>query len=119
MVITAENIFSWLVGIWLVVALSAVAAVWRATKRVRVSWQRAFFRAGVATLFFTPVPSIGVFALVDPVGIIPLCWVLLSAIREGELLGLALAFVAWLIASYFLWVAGMSIYHVFRGRRVS
>jgi hypothetical protein len=119
MVITAENIFSWPVTIWLAVALLAVAVIWRWTRRVRVPWQRAFLRAGMLALCFTPLPSIGVFALVDPVGVIPLWWVLASVIREGALLGLALALVIWLVASYALWVAGMAIHHLLRGFHVS
>jgi hypothetical protein len=119
MVITAENIFSWAVAIWVVVALLAVAGIWYATRRVRVSWQRTFFRAGMIALCFTPLPSIGVFALMDPVGIVPLWWVLASAIRQGALFGLAVGLVVWLVASYVLWVAGMTIHHLFRGRHVS
>ena len=119
MVITAQNIWSWPVALWLVLGVAVVVAVWRVSKLIRVAWQSTFFRAAAVALCFTPLPSPGVFALTDPIGIIPLWWVLLSAIREGALLASALVLLAWLVAAYFLWVAGMSIHHVFRRRHVS
>ena len=114
MTITSDHMYSWPVALWLLVGIALSVVTWRLTGRVKVVWQRAFLRACVIALCFTPTPSPGVFALTDPIGIIPVWSVLFWAVTSGTLVALGIAFIEWLVATYLLWVAGMSVQRVFR-----
>ena len=51
------------------------------------------------------------------VAVVPLWHALFWSIGHGAFLGLAVASIVWLIPTYVLWVAGMSIHHLFRNGR--
>ncbi len=117
MTITADNFFSWPVALWFGAGVLVVVTVWLATVRTPVVWQRVFFRTATIALCFVPLPALEMFteaAMAGHVAVVPLWYVLFWSIAHRAFLGLAVAFVVWLVAAYLLWVAGMSIHHLFR-----
>ncbi len=115
MTITSENFFSWQVSVWLGASGIIIAAVWFATARVRVVWQRVFFRAAMMALCFTPVPALQMFIEIPMTGywaVVPLWYVLFWSITHGTLFGVFVAFSVWLIVTDVFWVAGLSFHHL-------
>lgn len=113
MTISAENLFTWPVGLWLVIGGSIVTLIWLATMRVHIIWQRVFFRTAIIALCFTPLPTLEMFteaAMAGTIVIVPLWYVLFWSIIHGNTFVFGVSFVIWLVVSYFLWVAGMSIH---------
>lgn len=113
MVITADNFLSLQVAAWLVTASAVVALLWRLARRVQPMWLRVFVRAAVITLCFVPLPHILMFteegARAGILIVTPLWYALFRAIADGIFPGAGVVLLFWLIATYFLWVAGMSI----------
>ncbi len=115
--ITAENLFSWPVAVWLGVSALIITAVWLTTRHVRVMWQRSFCRAAVIALCLTPLPALEMFteaAMGGLVAVVPLWYALFWSITHLSVLGVILVFVAWLVVTYVVWVAGMSTYPLLR-----
>ena len=78
-----------------------------------------FYRASVIALCFTPVPHILMFleegAKAGVIIVTPLWYALYCVIAEGVLPLIGIVVVIWFVATYALWVVGMSIHHLVRG----
>lgn len=118
MIITADNFFSLQVAAWLATAGMVVALAWRMARRVQPMWLRVFVRAAVVTLCFAPLPNILMFteegAKAGILIITPLWYALFSVLAKGTVVGTVIVLFLWLVATYFFWVVGMSVHHLFR-----
>ena len=118
MAITADNFFSWQVAAWLAAASVVVALAWLVTRRIQAMWLRVFFRAAVVALCFVPLPHLLMFmeegAKAGVLVVTPLWYALYRSVADGALLGTGVVVILWLVVTYFLWVAGMSIHRLFR-----
>src|SRR5712671_154376 len=67
-------------------------------------------------LLFWTFPALEMFTqtISRSVAVVPLWYALFCSIRHAALLGTGVVLLFWLISTYFLWVAGMSIHQLFR-----
>lgn len=118
MVISADNLFSFPVVAWLAAAIVVVIVAWLLTVRVQTMWLRVFVRAAVVTFCFAPLPHLLMF--MEEGGkaggwiITPLWYALFRSIADGAFWGVGVVLISWVVVTYFLWVAGMSIPRLFR-----
>ena len=119
MAISADNFFSWQVAAWFAAAGVVVTLAWLVTRRVPAMWLRVFVRAACIALCFAPLPHVLMFteegAKSGAWMITPLWYALFRSVIDGAFLGSGIVVILWLMPTYFLWVAGMSIHHLRRG----
>lgn len=122
MIITAANFISWPVAAWLGVAGMLVMLAWWKTNGVQPPWLRVFYQASVMALCFTPVPHILMFleegARAGVIIVTPLWYAFYCAVVQGVLPLIGIVLTIWFVATYCLWVAGMTIHHLVRGTYV-
>ncbi len=114
-IFTRENLLSWPSAGWLGAGAILFALAWAATTPCRVMWQRIWGRALVAALAFTPLPAPEMFgepALSGKWAVIPLWHALYTTLKDGLFFYFLAALLAWIIAAYLLWVAGMTGRHL-------
>jgi hypothetical protein len=117
MTITADNLYSWPVAVWLGGSGLIITAVWLTTARGHVVWQRVFYRAGAIALCLTPLPALEMFteaAIGGFVAVVPLWYALLWSVTHTSVLGAVFALIVWLVVAYVIWVAGMLIHRLFK-----
>ena len=114
--ITSDTLLSWPMAAWLIIGVAVFVAAWRITRGVGIMWQRVLLRAGVLALVFTPSWFItgemltAEFPVRAP--LVPAWYLVVRAVTDGAPGYLLCAVVPVGIATYLLWVGGMSVHHL-------
>jgi len=114
--ITFDTLLSWRMAAWLGGGVAAFVLTWMITRRVQILWQRVLLRAGALALAFTPswyITGQMLTAMIPvPPPLVPAWYLVVLAVSEGAPGYLLLAGIPIAIATYVLWVGGMSVHHL-------
>ena len=121
MMITSDTLFTWPIATWLAIGIAVAVMAWRMTRRVTIMRQRVLLRAAVLALVFTPSWLISGEMLTAefPVSapLVPAWYLILRAVTDLAPGYLLCAVIPVAVATYLLWVGGMTLHHLLGRRR--
>ncbi len=119
MEITWNTLLSWRMAAWFIIGFAVCWAAWKLTRQVDIMWQRVFLRSAVLALTFTPSFLITAEMLTAFVPgrapVVPAWYLVVRAVTHQAPGHLICALIPVSIATYLLWVAGMSLHHLIEG----